>query len=127
MTIQYADGKALEAVLLTRTESSMRVAIRGAEDVTEFSKLSGIWISEEGEPVRIVFAWQRHGRKAAIPMDCECSRELAARLIHSLFAAPKGSMRSVPSPGAVASLAGTLPSQHFHHLADQLLHAQRLQ
>jgi hypothetical protein len=64
----------------------MRVVMRGTDDVTEFSHISGAWVSADCEPVRIEFAWQRRERKPAISeADCHCSPELAARLIRSLF------------------------------------------
>lgn len=87
MTIKYSDGKTVEAVLLARSENTMRVAIEGADDVMEFTNIGGAWVSEDCEPVSIVFAWQRPDRKKPISVtDCICSRELADRLIHSLFA-----------------------------------------
>jgi hypothetical protein len=86
MTIHYTDGKALEAVLLTRTETTIRAAVQGADDVTEYSKINGAWVSEDCEPVRIVFAWQQQKfAETVTEADCICSRELAARLIHLLF------------------------------------------
>jgi hypothetical protein len=87
MTIKYSDGKSVEAVLLSRTENTIRVAVEGAEDVTELSNVRGIWVSDECEPVSIQFAWRRNERKTALSEDdfC-CSHELAARLIQLLFA-----------------------------------------
>jgi hypothetical protein len=86
MTIHYSDGKALEAVLLTRTETTIRAAVQGADDVTEFSKINDAWVSEDCEPVRIVFAWQRQKfAETVTEADCICSRELATRLLHLLF------------------------------------------
>jgi hypothetical protein len=87
MTIDYLDGKTVQAVLLSRTEHTMRVAVEGAEDVIELSNIRGIWVSDECEPVSIQFAWQRLERKPAVSEDefC-CAHELAAWLIHLLFA-----------------------------------------
>lgn len=86
MTIKYSDGRSVEAVLLSRTEHTIRVAIGGADDVMELSNVNGTWVSADCEPVRIAFAWQRHDRKPTISeTDCCCSLELAARLIRSLF------------------------------------------
>ena len=86
MTITYLDGRAVEAVLLSRSDDTIRVAIEGAEDVTKFCNISGTWVSEDCEPARIEFAWQRRGHKPTISeADCCCSRDLAARLIHLLF------------------------------------------
>jgi len=87
MTIKYSDGKSFEAVLLLRTENTIRLAVEGADDVMELTDINGTWVSDDCEPVFIEFAWQRHAYKPAVDeADCCCSRELAARLIHSLFA-----------------------------------------
>jgi hypothetical protein len=86
MTITYSDGMAVEAVLLSRTENTMRLAVQGADDVIELSNIKGIWVSANCEPVEIEFAWQRRQRKPTISeAECYCSSELAARLVHSLF------------------------------------------
>jgi hypothetical protein len=86
MIINYSDGNSVEAVLLSRTEQTMRVAVEGAEDAMELSNIRGTWVSDECEPVSVQFAWQRNERKPALSGDdfC-CSHELAARLIHLLF------------------------------------------
>jgi len=87
MTITYSDGKTVEAVLLSRMGDTMRLAVQGGDDVMEFTEIHGTWVSSECEPVSIEFAWQRLDRKPKVSEDeCCCSREVAARLIHSLFA-----------------------------------------
>ena len=86
MTINYSDGRAVEAVLLTRTESTLLVAAQGADDVMEISNINGTWVSADCEPVAIEFAWQQRDPKPRISeADCQCSPELAARLIRLLF------------------------------------------
>ena len=83
MTIQYSDGRAAEAVLLARTETTIRVAMQGADDVVEFSKTGGTWVSADCEPALIAGT---EGRLNPVTeADCCCSREWAARLIHLLF------------------------------------------
>lgn len=70
---------------MSRTETTLRAAIEGADDVVEFSNIHGAWVSEDCEPVTIVFAWQRvNFKKAVSEDDCICSRELASRLIRLL-------------------------------------------
>lgn len=87
MTIRYSDGRPVEAALLSRTENTMRVAVQGADDATEFTNIKGTWVAADCEPVSIEFAWQRLDRKPTVSeAECCCSRELAAKLIHSLFA-----------------------------------------
>ena len=86
MTIKYSEGIAFEAVLLSRTENTMRLAVQGADDVVEISNINGVWVSADCEPVSVEFAWQRRDRKPTVTeAECCCSRELAAKLIHSLF------------------------------------------
>jgi hypothetical protein len=86
MTINYLDGRSVEAVLLSRTEQTLRVAVQGAEDVIELANIRGTWVSDECEPVSIRFAWQRNGQKPCVSEDdfC-CSHELAAKLTQALF------------------------------------------
>jgi hypothetical protein len=106
MTIQYSDGKALEAVLLSRTETTLRAAIQGADDVVEFSSINGVWVSEDCEPVRIVFEWQRRNSKRTISeADFACSQELAGRLIHLLSGAAPWAARleTAPQPAELLS------------------------
>ena len=86
MTITFLNGRAVEAVLLSRSDDTIRLAIEGEDDVTEFRNVSGTWVSEDCEPARIEFAWQQKDHKPTISeADCCCSRELAARLIHLLL------------------------------------------
>ena len=85
MIIRYADGTTLEAVILSRTDSRIRVAVKGSEDALEFTERGDTWVSEDCEPVQIVFAWQGKTRQEIVrEADCLCSHELAARLIHRL-------------------------------------------
>jgi hypothetical protein len=86
MTIKYSDGIAVEAVLLSRTENMMRLAVPGAEDVVEVTDINGTWVTSDCEPVSIEFAWQRLDRKPTVTeAECCCSRELAAKLLQALF------------------------------------------
>jgi hypothetical protein len=83
MTIKYADGREVGAVLLCRTDDTLRLAV---EDVVEFSNVNGTWISADCEPVSVVYAWERLNRMPTISeAECSCSHELAARLLHLLF------------------------------------------
>src|ERR1041384_6320885 len=87
MTIRYSNGQVFEAVLLSRTEGSLRVAIQGSDDVQELTQINGTWVSDDCEPVQGEFAWTRRGPVVEVTEeDCICSHELAARLIRILFA-----------------------------------------
>jgi len=86
MIIQYTNGEAIEGLLLARTEKTIRVATPGEDEVLEFTCVNGTWVSEDCEPVRIEFAWQRKSRRPVVTeADCICRPELAARLIHLLW------------------------------------------
>jgi hypothetical protein len=86
MTIRYANGYTQEAMLLSRSEDSMRVAIQGSEDVLQFNQVNGTWITDDCEPVQVDFAWSRTADLPVVTLnDCICSHELAAHLLHLLF------------------------------------------
>jgi hypothetical protein len=87
MTIRYTNGQIFEAVLLSRTETTMRLALQGHEDVVALTLVNDVWVSDECEPVQVHFAWTRHcGAAAVAEADYICSRDLAAHLIHLLYA-----------------------------------------
>jgi hypothetical protein len=97
MTLTYLDGRAVEAVLLARTETTLRVVVQGADDVIELSAINGTWVAPGCEPVGIEFAWQRLDRKPKVSeIDCHCTDELATRLIRLLL-----------PTGATAECSGT--------------------
>jgi len=85
MIIQYANGKTMEGVALSREDNAMRVALRGHHDAIELFQVNGCWITEDWEPVRIQPEWDSH-RPLACLSEAEfvCPRELASRLMHLL-------------------------------------------
>jgi hypothetical protein len=86
MTIRYNNGFQQEAILLSRTESAIRVAILGSDDVAEFRARAEHWISEDCEAVEIEFFPARHHADQAPALDeCLCSTELASYLVDKLF------------------------------------------
>ena len=86
MTLTFANGTRTQAVLLSCSENKMRVAVRGGDDPVELTDISGVWISEDCEPVQVQFAWQRKTQAQIVEeAECICSRELASRLIHLLW------------------------------------------
>src|ERR1700693_3850114 len=108
MTITYADGRTNEAVILSRTENTVRFALNGSEDVAVFTDVNGTWVSEDCEAVQVEFAWQRHLREqSVVEADCICSRDLAARLIHLLLAgeAEEKNVVETPLPNVPEALA----------------------
>ena len=85
MTIKYPDGKTLEAAILTRDNQSIRVAVKGGEDVLELRQVSGTWVTEDLEAVEVQFAWQRRSERPSYSdADFICSHELAVRLLDLL-------------------------------------------
>ncbi len=113
MTINYSDGRAVEAALLSRTENAMRVAVQGGEDVMEFREIRGSWVSADCEPVTIEFAWQRRERKPTVTeADCHCSHDLAARLIGLLFTDSADQAPAQPRAAAVARVRAMAAPAH---------------
>jgi hypothetical protein len=87
MNIRYTNGQTFEAVLLSRTETSMRLAPRGHDDIVALTLVNDVWVSDDCEPVQVDFSWTRPAGAGPITeQDCICSRELAAHLIHLLYA-----------------------------------------
>ncbi len=85
MIITRPDGSAREAVLLSQSQNTIRVIMKGDEDVTEFFNVQGRWISENCEEVKVEFAWERKlPRRVPTEAECVCSKELADRLMHLL-------------------------------------------
>jgi hypothetical protein len=81
MTIRYRNGSLVEAILFSRTQTSMKAQLQGAEDITEFQLINGTWVSEDCEPVVVAFSGTIHGSATAGAVeDFVCSQEVAARL-----------------------------------------------
>jgi hypothetical protein len=99
MTIRYNNGRAVEAILLSRTQNAMRVAIKESDDTAELREINGTWVSEDCGPVQVEFAWMRNVERPVVTVEnCVCSEELAGRLIQMLFAGDE-------APKALASTA----------------------
>ena len=85
MTIEFANGSRREAIILSRAGSTMRVVIDGREDVVELTEMSGIWVTDNCEPVRVDFAWKPEPSPfPASESDYICPKDLASKLIRSL-------------------------------------------
>jgi len=59
MIMRYADGRTMEGFILSRTEKTMRVAVKGGQDSMVLACVDGAWISEDYGPVHVEFEWQR--------------------------------------------------------------------
>jgi hypothetical protein len=91
-----------DAVLLMRTETMLRVALHGGDDVLELKQIAGVWVTEDCEPVLVDFAWSR--LRAAEPVteeDCICPHDLAARLIHLLYAGDEEPAANAAPPSRI--------------------------
>jgi hypothetical protein len=86
MIIRYSNGNAVNAILLRRTDASVRVEIQGADDAADFRQIGGTWISEDCEPVQVEFASMCvSGNAVPTINDCICSHEPATRLVQLLL------------------------------------------
>jgi hypothetical protein len=115
MTIKYANGRTIEAVLLSRDDHAIRAAVQGGEDAMAFTCVNGTWVSEDCEAVELQFEWQRHAPKTPPSVgDCICPKELADRLIQALFggyenelmAAMRPARRKAAADGAASGASG---------------------
>ena len=85
MIIRYSDGQTFEAVLLSSTETTMRLAPEGHDDIVELTHINDIWVSDECEPVQVDFCFPRRATTTDVKEeDCICSHALAAQLIRML-------------------------------------------
>jgi hypothetical protein len=87
MTLTLANGTQKEAVLISRSENRLLVIMRGSDDPIALNQINGVWVSEDCEPVQVLFDWQKKSHQEVVDeADCLCSHDLAARLIHMLLA-----------------------------------------
>lgn len=85
IAIRYCAGKTVDGIILSRHETTIRVAVEGGDDAVVLTCVNGTWISEDWEPVEVQFHWQPcSGNETITESDCICPQELAARLIHAL-------------------------------------------
>jgi hypothetical protein len=84
MTIIFPDGTRLQADLSMRSADTLLVAIAGQVATCVFTRMSGVWISEDDDPVTIEF--QREKLPRAVPLDdSNCGKPLASRLLARLL------------------------------------------
>jgi hypothetical protein len=66
--ISYNNGRVLQGIVLAFGDSLVRVAVKGADDTSEFRLVHQVWVSEDCEVVTLDFA------EAAAPAagdDCD--------------------------------------------------------
>jgi hypothetical protein len=107
MIIRYSNGQAVEAVLLSRTETSMRIAPEGHDDVVELTRINDTWVSDDCEAVQVSFAWTPPVADADVKEeDCICPQELAVNLIRLLYVGDgDAAKQTVTAPWADAAVA----------------------
>src|SRR5262245_18880338 len=108
MTVRYIDGTTREAVLLSRTEDKIRLALKDREDIVELTRINGTWVTDDCEPVQVSFAWEGGASAPVMEEDCICSPEMAPRLLRMLFSpeeAEEISQESVTAAPLAASAA----------------------
>lgn len=110
MVLTYTDGSRKEAILLARTGNRIRVAIQGSDDPLEITDVHGTWVTEDCEPIRVEFAWQKKTKEQILTeADCICSQDLAARLLHLLWSADEEDLRQARPRALAAGAEGYLP------------------
>jgi len=96
MTIRYQNGQTDEAIILSRTDTAMRVILRNSDDVLELQFLSGAWVTDDCEPITVEFGSRRTPGAPITEKDCICSVDLAAYLIHLLLTDSSEDMPEAP-------------------------------
>ena len=86
MTITYADGTVVEALLLSFKEPILRLAVAGDDDVRVFRFLDNAWRAEDGQTVEVKPSWPAD-RPAPVPEESHfiCSEGVARQLIGNLM------------------------------------------
>ena len=54
--IHYSNGKVLHGVVLALGDHVVRVAVNDSDDAVEYRLINQVWVSEDCEVVRMVFA-----------------------------------------------------------------------
>lgn len=101
MKIRNGNGQIAETFTLCYTETSMRIAIRGTDDVLELRRIAGNWVAEDGEVV--IDEERRRASSSVAEEDCICPPDLALRLLDLLYT--DSSEDEEEAPHALARLA----------------------
>lgn len=67
LLLSFADGKIIEAVVLSASVDRMRISIPGCEDVLELRNEQDFWILESGERVEIESIVSANESSAILP------------------------------------------------------------
>lgn len=114
MTITYPDATVRQAIILAHDGNLIRAIAPGGDDVMEFRRIHGGWVSDDLEPVTLEFEWQRK-RAVTVPSedDCVCSPELADQLIQKLMQGDEAGVSSTDAPRSEKSDLGNVRPEKF--------------
>jgi len=86
VTIAYANGSTLDALLLSSQGDVVSAAIAGHDDVRIFKRVDGTWRAEDGQAVQLIYERQKD-TPAPFPEESHfiCSKELGRQFISSLM------------------------------------------
>ncbi len=86
MTITYADGTVVEALLLSFREHILRLAVAGDDDVRVFTQVDTAWRAEDGQNVQVKPSWLAD-RPVPVPEESHfiCSEGVARQVIGNLM------------------------------------------
>jgi hypothetical protein len=99
MKITYRNGIVLEAVTLQSSSQTMRVAVNGHDDVMEFNRIHGVWVSEDCEPVIVATTINCQRIDPVFSEDdFICSPALASHLISLLTTGDDVQFLDYPPP-----------------------------
>jgi hypothetical protein len=85
MIIIFPDGTRLQADLSMRSADTLLVAIPGQVATCVFTRMSGVWISEDDDPVTIEFQPEKRPNAGPSVDDSNCGKPLASLLIARLL------------------------------------------
>ncbi len=98
MTITYANGNTVDALILSSQGDVLRAAVPGHDDVRVFKQVEGVWQAEDGQTVQLIYPWQKDtvatpARESHFICSKGLGRQLISRLmngseVHEGFPAP---------------------------------------
>ena len=84
MKIRYQNGSAVEAIALSKSGQSLRVAVKDAEDAMELTHIRGTWVTDDCEPVTLEMGLAGKPVENFSDDSFLCSQQLAEYLVRLL-------------------------------------------
>lgn len=94
MKIRDGNGQAAGILVLRQTATSLRVAIRGTDDLLELRKAAGTWVTDDGD---VFIDNPRRASHSVTEEDCICPAGLAALLVDLLYTDSSDDMDELPA------------------------------